>query len=203
LNKVFAGSRVDLFLFVGKTKNMKELGKIMRAASFAAQKHKDQKRKGSDGEPYINHPVEVANLLVNVGKVEDVDIITASLLHDTVEDCGVKVEEISKVFGTAVAEYVREVTDDKSLPKAERKRLQIEHAPHLSPGAKQIKLADKISNVRDVTDHPPDDWDLQRRRDYVQWGENVVAGLRGVNADLEAVFDEVVTSARESLGKQD
>ena len=174
----------------------------MRAASFAAKKHKDQKRKGSDGEPYINHPVEVANLLVNVGKVEDVDIITASLLHDTVEDCGVTVEEISKNFGTAVAEYVREVTDDKSLPKAERKRLQIEHAPHLSPGAKQIKLADKISNVRDVTAHPPEDWDLQRRREYVQWGENVVAGLRGVNPGLEAVFDEVVQSAREALERR-
>jgi len=174
----------------------------MRAASFAAKKHTDQKRKGSDGEPYINHPIEVANLLVNAGKVEDVDIITASLLHDTVEDCDVTVEELSQNFGAAVADYVREVTDDKSLPKAERKRLQIEHAPHLSTGAKQIKLADKISNIRDVTDHPPEGWDMQRRREYVQWGENVVAGLRGVNPDLEAVFDEVVQSAREAFGRQ-
>ena len=192
---------VDLFLFVGKTKNMNQLGKIMRAASFAAKKHKDQKRKGSDGEPYINHPVEVANLLVNIGKVEDVDIITASLLHDTVEDCGVRIEELSENFGTTVAGYVREVTDDKSLPKPERKRLQVEHAPHLSHGAKQIKLADKISNIRDVTDHPPADWDLQRRREYVEWGENVVAGLRGANSELENLFDETVANARVKLSQ--
>ncbi|HUR99143.1 MAG TPA: HD domain-containing protein, partial [Pyrinomonadaceae bacterium] len=121
------------------------------------------------------------------------------LLHDTVEDCGVTFEEVGKNFGPTVAEYVREVTDDKSLPKAERKRLQVEHAPHLSNGAKQIKLADKISNIRDVADHPPEGWDLERRREYVEWGENVVAGLRGLNPDLEAVFDEVVNSARAAL----
>ena len=171
----------------------------MRAASFAAKKHRDQKRKGNDGEPYINHPIEVANLLANVGGVDDTDVIVAALLHDTVEDCAVSVEEVSEQFGTAVAGYVREVTDDKSLPKEKRKRLQVEHAPHLSHGAKQIKLADKISNIRDVTDNPPDDWDLQRRREYVEWGENVVAGLRGANTALEASFDEVVSRARESL----
>ena len=180
---------------------MSDLEKVMAAASFAAKKHTGQKRKGSDGEPYINHPVEVANLLVNVGKVEDVEVLTASLLHDTVEDCGVSYEEIAENFGGVVAGYVREVTDDKSLPKAERKRLQIEHAPHLSHGAKQIKLADKISNIRDVTDHPPEGWDLQRRREYVEWGENVVAGLRGANADLEKLFDETAEDARRKLSR--
>jgi GTP diphosphokinase / guanosine-3',5'-bis(diphosphate) 3'-diphosphatase len=178
---------------------MNSLSKILTAASFAAQKHKDQKRKGSDGEPYINHPIEVANLLVNVGKLEDSDVIVAGLLHDTVEDCGVSFEEIGKRFGTVVAGYVRELTDDKSLPKAERKLLQIEHAPHLSHGAKQIKLADKISNIRDVTENPPDGWDVQRRREYVEWGENVVAGLRGANAELERLFDEVVEEAKRKI----
>ena len=175
------------------------LSKILTAASFAAQKHKYQKRKGSDGEPYINHPVEVANLLVNVGKVDDGDLVVAALLHDTVEDCGVSFEEIEERFGTVVAGYVRELTDDKSLPKAERKRLQIEHAPHLSHGAKQIKLADKISNIRDITRNPPDDWDVQRRREYVQWGENVVAGLRGANPELERAFDETIEAARQRM----
>ena len=175
---------------------MNELATILRAASFAAQKHKGQKRKGSDGEPYINHPLEVASLLANVGKIEDPDIITAALLHDTVEDCGVSVEEIEKEFGPAVADYVSEVTDDKSLPKAERKRLQVEHAPHLSRGAQQIKLADKISNIRDVSANPPEGWDLQRRREYVEWGENVVAGLRGSNPNLEKLFDEVTENAK-------
>lgn len=180
---------------------MSDLAKILRAASFAAKKHKDQKRKGSDGEPYINHPLEVASLLTNVGRIDDTDIITAALLHDTVEDTGVTVDEIEKEFGSGVAGYVREVTDDKSLPKAERKRLQVEHAPHLSHGAKQIKLADKISNIRDVTANPPDGWDLRRRREYVEWGVNVVNGLRGVNPGLEAVFDDLVESSKDVLNR--
>ncbi|MEO8042663.1 MAG: HD domain-containing protein [Acidobacteriota bacterium] len=168
------------------------VAKIAAAASFAAKKHKDQKRKGDDAEPYINHPLEVANLLTNIGQVDDADMIVAALLHDTVEDCGVSFEEIKAKFGSVVANYVRELTDDKSLPKAERKRLQIEHAPHLSHGAKQIKLADKISNIRDITANPPDGWSVERRREYVEWGKKVVAGLRGVNSDLEHCFDEVV-----------
>jgi GTP diphosphokinase / guanosine-3',5'-bis(diphosphate) 3'-diphosphatase len=179
---------------------MDPLSTILRAASFAAKKHKEQKRKGADGEPYINHTLEVANLLRNVGGVEDPEILTASLLHDTVEDTATTFEEIEKEFGKVVAGLVREVTDDKSLPKAQRKHLQVEHAPHLSTGAKQIKLADKISNIRDVTANPPDGWDLPRRREYVDWGENVVAGLRGANPELEELFDEVVKEARLSIG---
>ncbi len=182
---------------------MDSFAKILAAANFAAKKHKDQKRKGSDGEPYINHPIEVASLLTNVGQVDDTDMIVAALLHDTVEDCDVTFEEIAEKFGTAVADYVRELTDDKSLPKAERKRLQIEHAPHLSIGAKQIKLADKMSNIRDVTANPPDGWDLQRRREYVEWGEKVVAGLRGANAELERRFDEVVAKANASFNQSE
>jgi guanosine-3',5'-bis(diphosphate) 3'-pyrophosphohydrolase len=178
---------------------MNSLAKILDAASFAAKNHTGQKRKGSDGEPYINHPIEVANLLANIGKIDDGDMIVAALLHDTVEDCGVRFEEIEERFGTVVANYVRELTDDKSLPKAERKRLQIQHAPQLSHEAKQIKLADKISNIRDVTENPPDGWDVQRRREYVEWGEDVVAGLRGANDELEKLFDEVAGKAYESL----
>jgi len=180
---------------------MHDLAKILHAASFAAQKHKNQKRKGSNGEPYINHPIEVANFLADVGKIDDSDIIVAALLHDTVEDCGVSYEEIEKRFGATVAGYVRELTDDKSLPKAERKRLQIEHAPQLSHGAKQIKLADKISNIRGVIEDPPADWDLNRRREYVEWGEQVVAGLRGSNTELERLFDETVAAARRDLAR--
>ncbi len=179
---------------------MNNLNIILSAASFAAEKHRDQKRKGSPGYPYINHPLEVANLLANVGEVDDVDVIVAAILHDTVEDCGVSYDEIEGQFGRKVADLVSEVTDDKSLPKVERKRLQIEHAPHLSHGAKQVKLADKISNVRDITENPPADWPLERRRQYVEWGVSVVAGLRGANADLEKLFDETAERARQQIG---
>ena len=180
---------------------MVNISKILDAATFAAEKHKGQKRKGRDGDPYINHPLEVADLLVRVGGVEDADIIAAGLLHDTVEDCDVTFEEVASRFGEMVAGYVRELTDDKSLPKLERKRLQVEHAPHLSVGAKQIKLADKISNVGDVAKNPPEGWSTERRQEYVEWGAEVVAGLRGANSRLEEHFDSVAAKARDLLGK--
>jgi guanosine-3',5'-bis(diphosphate) 3'-pyrophosphohydrolase len=192
---------VDLFLFVSKTENMKGIETILEAASFAATKHNDQRRKGSDAGPYINHPLEVAKMVAIVGGVNDPEIITAALLHDTVEDTDVSFEEIAEKFGETVAGYVRELTDDKSLPKAERKQKQVEKAPNLSAGAKQIKLADKISNIQDVTNNPPDGWDHQRRREYVEWGEKVVAGLRGASPALEALFDDVVATAKGSLNK--
>ena len=142
---------------------MNNLSTLLRAASFAAKKHSRQKRKGADEEPYINHPLEVASLLANVGKVEDYNILIAAVLHDTVEDTGVSKEELTELFGEEVCGYVLEVTDDKSLPKHARKQKQIEHAPYLSPSAKQIKLADKISNIRDITENSPHDWSKERR----------------------------------------
>lgn len=178
---------------------MNNLNNLLHAASFAAQKHRFQKRKGENGEPYINHPLEVANLIANIGGVNDIDVLMAAILHDTVEDCGVTGEEISLLFGETVAGYVLEVTDDKSLEKAERKQKQIEHAPHLSPGAKLVKLADKISNITDITNNPPADWPLTRRREYVKWGVAVVAGLRGANEPLENHFDSLVSRARQKL----
>ncbi len=182
---------------------MNNLNKTLHAARFAAEKHTGHFRKGSRREPYVNHPIEVANLIANVGLVDDEDILSAALLHDTVEDCGVTGDEINEKFGEIVTSYVLEVTDDKSLPKHQRKQLQIEHAPHLSYGAKVIKLADKISNVRDVIASPAEDWDKQRRVEYVQWAVNVVSGLRGANDQLDGLFDEVVAMANDKLAELD
>lgn len=175
---------------------MNNLAKLLQAASFAAKKHRYQKRKGDDAEPYVNHPLEVANILAGVGKIEDYDILIAAVLHDTIEDTETTPEELTELFGERVCGFVLEVTDDKSLAKHERKQLQIEHAPHLSDGAKQIKLGDKISNITDVTNNPPAGWSRERRIEYVDWGARVVAGLRGVNTDLENYFDEIVRKAR-------
>jgi GTP diphosphokinase / guanosine-3',5'-bis(diphosphate) 3'-diphosphatase len=169
---------------------MNNLPKLLEAISFSAKKHRYQQRKGIDGEPYINHPLEVANLIANVGKVEDFDILMTAVLHDTVEDTETTAEELTALFGENVCKMVLEVTDDKSLPKHERKLLQIEHAPHLSNGAKLVKLADKISNVRDVLQNPPD-WSEERKAEYIVWAKKVVAGLRGVNDNLENYFDEI------------
>jgi GTP diphosphokinase / guanosine-3',5'-bis(diphosphate) 3'-diphosphatase len=170
--------------------------KILNAARKASQWHVEQRRKGAAGEPYVNHLIEVADLVATAGAHEDA--ICAALLHDAIEDQGITATQIAGLFGPDVAALVCEVTDDKTLLKAERKAAQIAHAPNLSPGAKLIKLADKISNVRSVALSPPVDWPQQRRDEYVEWCCRVVAGLRGANAALENLFDEEVQSARAS-----
>jgi guanosine-3',5'-bis(diphosphate) 3'-pyrophosphohydrolase len=176
-----------------------DIARLLRATRYAAEKHRNQRRKGGDAAPYINHPIAVAERLVSVGGVAEVDVLIAALLHDTVEDTGVTPEQLEAEFGSRVRELVAEVTDDKRLPKARRKELQVEHAPHLSTGAKLIKLSDKISNIHDIVNNPPADWPLQRKLEYLDWGERVVAGLRGVNQGLEDFFDQLLATAREKF----
>jgi guanosine-3',5'-bis(diphosphate) 3'-pyrophosphohydrolase len=175
---------------------------LLRAATFSADRHRDQRRKGSDASPYINHPLAVADILANVGGVTDVTTLVAALLHDTIEDTSASPEELEALFGRNVRLLVEEVTDDKSLEKAERKRLQIEHTPALSTAAKQIKLGDKICNVRDVVERPPSDWELARRLAYLDWAVDVVAGCRGANAALELLFDQVLSKGRQALEEE-
>lgn len=178
---------------------MNNLANLTDAYYFAAKKHIKQKRKGNDAAPYINHPVEVVNLLTNIGKIEDFDILIAAVLHDTVEDTDTTIEDISDKYGANVALMVSELTDDKTLSKKERKEKQVEHAPHISEGAKQVKLCDKISNIRDVLENPPDGWSDERRLEYIGWGERVVAGLRGVNPNLEKHFDELMKKSKQKI----
>jgi guanosine-3',5'-bis(diphosphate) 3'-pyrophosphohydrolase len=166
-----------------------ELALLLKALAFAAHKHRDQRRKDAEASPYINHPIALADVLVNEGGVTDVETLCAALLHDTVEDTATTHQELVDGFGSRIARIVAEVTDDKSLSKAERKRLQVEHAALLSPEAKLVKLADKISNLRDVASHPPAHWNLARRREYFDWAKNVVDRLRGIHPRLEAAFD--------------
>src|SRR5262249_12601417 len=172
---------------------------ILKALHFAAIRHRDQRRKDVEVSPYINHPIEVAELLARIGGVTDPVILQGAILHDTIEDTQTTPEELEAAFGPEVRRVVEEVTDDKRRPKAERKRLQIEHAPHLSERAKHIKIADKISNVQAVTKTPPVDWPMERRREYLDWTENVVAGLRGCNQALEFYYDQVLESGRRVL----
>jgi GTP diphosphokinase / guanosine-3',5'-bis(diphosphate) 3'-diphosphatase len=162
---------------------------ILKAAGFAARKHRDQRRKDAAASPYINHPIALANILANEGGITDATVIVAALLHDTVEDTETTPAELRELFGEEVAQVVMEVTDDKSLPKAQRKRLQIEHAAHISKAAKLVKLADKISNLRDIATSPPKDWTLQRRREYFDWAKQVVDGLGDVSPLLRGAFD--------------
>jgi (p)ppGpp synthase/HD superfamily hydrolase len=172
---------------------------ILEALNFAATKHRDQRRKNLEASPYINHPITVAKLLANQGQVTDPVILQAAILHDTLEDTVTTPGELDTLFGVAVRQMVEEVTDDERLPKAERKRLQVEHAPHLSPGAKQIKIADKIANVQDMVASPPLGWSIERRLAYLDWADQVVAGCRGSNPALEALYDEVLAQGRKVL----
>lgn len=178
---------------------MRDLTNLLQALHFAAIKHSEQRRKDVEASPYINHPIEVAETIARIGQVTDLVVLQSAILHDTIEDTMTTGEEIEHLFGLEVRRVVEEVTDDKSLPKAERKRLQIEHAPHLSLRAQLVKLADKISNIRAVTEAPPADWSLDRRLEYLDWTECVVAGLRGCNANLEALYDQLLQQGRARL----
>lgn len=166
-----------------------DTGLILKVVTFAAEKHRDQRRKDPEASPYINHPIALANVLLHEGGVTDVVVLCAALLHDTLEDTQTTPEELAHHFGTEVQGIVMEVTDNKKLQKRKRKELQMKHAPMLSTRAKLVKLADKICNLRDVASNPPPRWSLRRRIEYFDWAKTVVDGMRGVHPRLEALFD--------------
>ncbi len=165
------------------------LSLILRAAEFAAHKHRDQRRKDAGASPYINHPLTVANVLRSEGGISDPVILAAALLHDTLEDTETSYEELRGQFGDEIADVVVEVTDTKWLAKQSRKRLQVSKAGHSSTRAAAVKIADKICNVRDMLSSPPEGWTLQRKQEYFDWAAQVVAAVRGAHAALEQRFD--------------
>ncbi len=174
-----------------------DTARIIRAIRFSAGHHQNQTRKNAAKSPYIIHPIGVANHLMTVGQVHDADILIAALLHDTVEDTSATFEEIRKEFGAIVEGYVHELTDDKSLPKAERKKLQIEHAPHKSFGAAMVKLADKYYNLTDLSREIPKDekgnpWPKERVDEYFAWAKQVVDALPQANPALKKAVDEII-----------
>lgn len=174
-------------------------GVFIRAVAFAAEKHRNLRRKDADASPYINHPIALANVLANEGGVVDATILCAAVLHDTIEDTETTADELKQLFGDKVTSIVLEVTDDKALAKEVRKEEQVRHAPHISTKAKLVKLADKICNLRDILASPPADWSAERKQAYFEWAARVVAGLCGVHPGLEAVFDGLLARQSELL----
>ncbi|XP_078539380.1 guanosine-3',5'-bis(diphosphate) 3'-pyrophosphohydrolase MESH1 [Lissotriton helveticus] len=168
-----------------------DVGSLLEAVDFAARKHKRQRRKDPEKTPYINHPIGVARILTHEAGITDIAILQAALLHDTVEDTDTELSEIEEVFGTEVRAMVEEVTDNKALSKEERKQLQIEHAAHNSYGAKLVKLADKLYNLRDLNCSMPEGWTEQRVQEYFIWASRVVNEMRGTNSTLEASLDKL------------
>ena len=171
--------------------------RLLKAVHFASEKHRHQKRKDEKASPYITHPIEVAELLSTIGKVTDIETLCAALLHDTIEDTDATKEELEREFGKPITSLVLELSDDKSLPKQKRKRLQIETAAKKSHGAKLIKLADKIANVRNLIESPPANWDEKRKFEYVEWAKEVINQIRGTNSALEKLFNDLHRQASE------
>jgi len=170
---------------------------VLQALAFATEKHRGQVRKDADATPYIQHPIALASLLWEVG-VQDAEVLAAAILHDTIEDTPTTHAELEETFNRTVADLVAEVTDDKREPKAVRKQKQIDHAAHLSPGARLVKLADKICNLRDVANSPPADWPIERRREYFEWARAVVERIPEKHARLAVLFDEAYAAKPEA-----
>ncbi len=167
-----------------------DAGRLLDVVKYASEKHAGQFRKGSARIPYVNHPIAVAQLLSETGTT-DIDLLSAALLHDVVEDTGTSIEEIVSFFGIRVASIVKEVSDDMSLPHDKRKQFQVDNARNLSNEAKLIRIADKVSNLRDIMAYPID-WDTDAKMAYARWAEEVVAGCRGINPALDIVFEETM-----------
>ncbi len=164
---------------------------FLKAIAFAADKHRHQRRKDPEASPYINHPIELANVLVHEGRVTDTTVLIAAILHDTLEDTETTPDELAAAFGGEIRDIVIEVTDNKTLKKHKRKELQVKHGPHLTRKARLVKLADKICNLRDVATNPPAPWPLKRQIEYFDWAKSVIDSMRGTHPRLEALFDAV------------
>lgn len=158
---------------------------LLEVCAFAAKKHEFQRRKCAENPAYINHPIEVATLIQNVGKVNIKEILAAALLHDTVEDTDTTFDEIEENFGSLVRNIVEEVTDDKNLSKVERKKLQLQNAPKKSYGAKLVKLGDMLHNLSSLINNSPPSWSVERIQGYFTWKYFIVREMRGTNANLE------------------
>ncbi|XP_028298077.1 guanosine-3',5'-bis(diphosphate) 3'-pyrophosphohydrolase MESH1 [Gouania willdenowi] len=166
---------------------------LLETVHFAAEKHRNQRRKDPEATPYINHPIGVARILSHEAGITNIEVLQAALLHDTVEDTNTSPAELQHHFGAVVAGIVAEVTDDKSLTKAERKQAQVEHAASSSFNAKLVKLADKLYNLRDLNHCTPVGWSSERVQQYFLWASEVVGGLRGTSAVLEEKLDQLFT----------
>jgi (p)ppGpp synthase/HD superfamily hydrolase len=171
---------------------------FFKALLLAADKHSDHRRKGSNGTPYINHLIKVAEILHTIGLEKNDTLLAAALLHDVIEDTPVTKEELSVLIGADVANLVAEVTDDMTLTYEERKREQIKKALFISEDAKKIKIADKISNINDMLNLPVN-WSDRRKIQYLEWSEQVIANCKGVNKLLDDAFDKTVTFAKSIL----
>ena len=193
---------VDQKRFQGEHPKSPDISLLLKAFKFAAFKHRDQRRKDQRASPYINHPIAVAEALWEIGGIRDGATLVAGILHDIIEDTDTSPEELASEFGEEICGIVKELTDDKYLPKHVRKRLQLENAGTLSTRARPVRMADKISNLDDIIHSPPAGWSLERREEYVIWARQVIDRLRGSNRALEDYFDGLFMEAQQAIAKE-
>jgi len=187
--------KINVLQESAETDKAKLLSLLFKALSFSAEKHTKQRRKDIDKTPYINHPISLANILAQRWVIDE-NVLCAAILHDTIEDTETTVDELQEHFGEKITSIVLEVTDDKSLEKSVRKQKQVEHAATISHEAKLVKLADKIANITDIINTPPEDWSRDRKKEYFEWAKAVVDNLRGAHQGLEKDFDELIHKAK-------
>jgi len=169
-----------------------------RALEFAAHKHRFQKRKGAGGIPYINHPIEVASLLLSKMKNPSPEVILAAILHDTLEDTDTQAEEIESGWGEKVCSIVMEVSDNMKLPPLKRKEQQVIHADRLSPEARAVKMADKICNIRDIL-YTRIRWIRWQKISYINWSVEIIQQISRSHPELEAEFRQTLKEAEDVL----
>ena len=175
--------------------------RLLGALRFAAERHRDARRKGETAAPYINHPIAVADQLAAHGLGDDVELLMAAVLHDVIEDTDATYEDVQRQFGGRVAGIVQDVSDDKSLDREARRRLVVDTIARKSREARLIKLSDLIANVHDVIHHPPR-WTLERKLEYLRWAERVAAAVSGTHAGLESELAGKIAAAREALSRR-
>ena len=179
-----------------------ELRRLTRALAFAAEAHRNHRRKGASQEPYINHLIEVADLVASV-EDGDVDVLIAALLHDVLEDTGTGYDELAAAFGERVARIVKENSDDMTLPKPERQRVRLAGIGKKSREARLVKFADTISNLRAFAVSPPAGWSNDRRLGYLDSCRNLMDAGRGSNTKIERIFDDTAKAVEQAIRTED
>lgn len=176
-----------------------QLSQFISTAAFAADKHKDQRRKDASSTPYINHPLGVADILSQTGH-DDLPTLQAALLHDTLEDTDTTLAELEITFGSQVAHIVAECSDNKTQSKQVRKQIQIDKARTVSIKAKQVKLADKLYNLRDLQTNSPPDWDIRRIKEYFIWAGKVTRQIEDASPAITELLAQVYAGTFEKDG---
>jgi hypothetical protein len=175
-----------------------EVRRLTKALAFAAEAHRNHRRKGASQEPYINHLIEVLDLVASVDG-GDMDVLIAALLHDVLEDTPIDYDELIARFGERVAHIVQENSDDMTLPKPERRLARLASISKKSREARLVKFADIISNLRAIAVSPPAGWSNDRRLGYLHSCRNLVDAGRGSNSEIEHVFDDTAKAVEQAI----